>query len=197
MQKFCNVEKRRFRTLSWETSPSNVRFSWVELIPINYKLCLLRSSVICRIYMMKWKYRVPCIRDRRMAVTVSAITFTCLHINPCLLRALMGQAVSSAECMRQVSGHRTEAQGGGTGHTWRATLPINTCMWILRLAWKWGHSWCVMTMEKLVRTSIFKTNGTHQHTCNHVPLHMNVHIGHLQKSTRTQTLEVYALKQNT
>jgi hypothetical protein len=193
MPKFCNVEKRRFRTLSWETLPSNVRFSWIELIPINYKLCLLRGSVICRIYTTKWECRISCIRDRRMALTVSAITFGCLYINPVLAQGTDGTGCSIsrvpdagvwARGERTMTGHRT-----GTG---RATLPINTLMCILRLAWKWVHSWWAMSTEKFIRTSIFK------HTCDHVPLYMNMHIKcHLQNPIRTQVLEVYALKQTT
>lgn len=61
---------------------------------INYKLCLLRSSAICSIYMMKRKYRIPCIRDRRMALMVTAITFRCLHINPGLAQGTNGTGCS-------------------------------------------------------------------------------------------------------
>lgn len=148
---------------------------------INYKLCLLRSSAICGIYMMKRKYRIPCIRDRRMALMVTAITFRCLHINPGLAQGTNG----TASMFHQQSAWGRYVGTGREAHDiLEELLFLDTHACEHEISPEMRTRWGAMTTEKFVRTSIFMSSDTRQHTCNHAPLHMNMTLvtyGNLQE----------------
>lgn len=118
MLKCPNAVQKKFWKLSWETSPSNLRFLWVELIPINLNYVYSRSCVICstHTYIMKWMHQIPCIRDRRMALMIGAITFQCSDTGSMLAP---GIAMTNCSMSRQ-----------------------NGCMGHLRAEGRWSTRWC-------------------------------------------------------
>lgn len=87
MLKCPNAVKQR--SWNWEVSPPNLRFLWAELIPINYELHLFRSLCdLQHIYIIRWAHQILCIRDKRLALTISAITLQCSDTGPMLAHSI-------------------------------------------------------------------------------------------------------------
>lgn len=114
MMKGPNVAKQRPWKLSQETSPPNLRFFWVELIPINYALLLFRSSYDLQhtYYTYKWNELIKFWASGTEEWLWRWVLLAYSGVAPagCLLTTLLAQAAQAAG--RQ--GSTRQAAGGDT-----------------------------------------------------------------------------------
>lgn len=83
---------------------------------------------------MKWAHRILCIRDRRMALTISAITVRCTDIGPVLAHCPVVTAVLSAGRLGSMG--RSVGRGRGAQKARPELLfpQIYVCMCMLRVS---------------------------------------------------------------
>lgn len=118
MMKGPNVVKQELWKSSWETSPPNLRFFWVELIPISYEWLLFRSSCdLQHIYICEWRNKH--IKLFALGTEVWLWWLVLLPYSPltwalCMLTARLWHAAPSADsldCLGQVCGGLEEGRG--------------------------------------------------------------------------------------